>query len=56
VVVDYSDADFTTLLRTGVASGGRALGVMGATARARFVHLTDAEVQGLYLYLGSLRR
>jgi mono/diheme cytochrome c family protein len=56
VVADYSAADFTTLLRTGVASGGRALGVMGATARARFVHLTDAEVQGLYLYLGSLRR
>lgn len=55
VVAGYSEADFTTLLRTGVASGGRALAMMSAAARKRFVHLTDAEVLGLYLYLRALR-
>lgn len=54
VVAGYAEADFTTLLRTGVASGGRELSMMTATARERFVHLTDAEVLGLYLYLRSL--
>jgi mono/diheme cytochrome c family protein len=55
VVGGYSLADFTTLLRAGVASGGRELSMMTATARERFVHLTDAEVLGLYLYLRALR-
>ena len=55
MVAGYSEADFTTLLRTGVASSGRELGVMQAAARERFVQLTDAEVVGLYLYLRALR-
>lgn len=55
VVAAYSEADFAALLRSGVASGGRELGVMQAAARERFVHLTDAEVLGLYLYLRALR-
>ena len=55
VVASYSDADFIALLRTGVASGGRELGMMSAAARQRFVHLTEAEVLGLYLYLRALR-
>ena len=55
VVAGYSEADFTALLRTGVASGGRELGMMSAAARQRFVHLTAAEVLGLYLYLRALR-
>jgi mono/diheme cytochrome c family protein len=50
----YAEADFTALLRTGVATGGRPLGVMGDAARQRFAHLTDDEVVGLYLYLKSL--
>jgi hypothetical protein len=50
----YAEADFTALLRTGVATGGRRLGVMGDAARQRFAHLTDDELVGLYLYLGSL--
>ena len=55
VVAGYSEADFTALLRTGVASGGRELGLMSAAARQRFVHLTDAEVLGLYLFLRALK-
>lgn len=55
VVAGYSQADFTTLLRTGVASGGRELAMMSPTARQRFVHLTDDEVLGLYLYLRGLK-
>lgn len=55
VVAGYSEADFTTLLRTGIASGGRELGLMRTAARERFVHLTDAEMVGLYLHLRAMK-
>ena len=55
VVARYSVAEFATLLRTGVTSGGREVGLMSDMARRRYVHLTDDEILGLYLYLRSLK-
>jgi cytochrome c553 len=54
VVAAYSFADFERLLRTGVAVGGRELGLMRAAALDRFGLLTDLEVRALYSYLHSL--
>lgn len=47
----YDPADFHRLLRTGVAAGGRQVGMMSAVARKRFSHLTYAEVEAIRLYL-----
>jgi cytochrome c553 len=49
----YSLEQFTTLLRTGVAIGGRTLGLMAEVARRRFFAFTDAEISQLYNYLNS---
>ena len=54
MVAAYSREDFETLLKTGVASGGRTLGLMSLVAPDRFPALTDEEVDHLYLYLTSL--
>jgi mono/diheme cytochrome c family protein len=51
IVAAYAAPDFERLMRTGVAVGGRRLGLMGDVARSRFSHLTDAEVRALYTYL-----
>ncbi len=53
VVGAYSRADFRRLMRTGVAPGGRQVGLMSEVARGRFSHLTDAEVDGIYDYLAA---
>jgi mono/diheme cytochrome c family protein len=47
----YDPADFHRLLKTGVAAGGRQVGMMSAVARKRFSHLTDEEVEAIRLYL-----
>lgn len=47
----YSPAEFTRLMRTGVAAGERQVGLMSATSRARFDTLTDPEIEALYGYL-----
>ena len=47
----YSPEAFAELMRTGVALGGRKLGVMGAKARNNLSHLTEAEIAALYSYL-----
>jgi cytochrome c553 len=47
----YTRADFHQLMRTGVAAGGRQVGLMSQVARGRFSHLTDAEVDAIYDYL-----
>jgi mono/diheme cytochrome c family protein len=47
----YSEAQFRHLLRTGVALGGRPLGLMAEVARERFTHLRDDEVHALHQYL-----
>ena len=51
VVSAYSPEEFARLMRTGVAVGGRTLGLMSETARGRFVHFTDGEIDDLYRYL-----
>lgn len=56
VTAAYSPADFERLLRTGVAVGGRDLGLMRKVALERFAHLTEQEVQALYGYLRSLHQ
>jgi cytochrome c553 len=47
----YTREDFRRLMRTGVASGGRQVGLMSQVARNRFSHFTDAEVDAIYDYL-----
>ena len=47
----YDPEDFERLLHTGVAAGGRQVGVMSASARIRFASLTPVEVADLHAYL-----
>jgi mono/diheme cytochrome c family protein len=47
----YDPADFRRLLKTGVAAGGRQVGMMSGAARKRFSHFTDEEVEAIRLYL-----
>ena len=49
----YSREDFRRLMRTGVATGGRQVGLMSEVALGRFAHLTDAEVNAIYDYLAA---
>ncbi len=56
VVGAYSRADFQRLMRTGVAPGGRQVGLMSQVARNRFAHLTDAEADAIYDYLAARAR
>ncbi len=51
VVAGYTREQFGALLKTGIAVGGREVGLMSQTARANLAHLTDAEVDDLYAYL-----
>jgi cytochrome c553 len=55
VVAAYSAEEFTRLVRTGVALGGRNLGTMSPWARGLLSHLTDAEIAALYSYLHDMR-
>jgi hypothetical protein len=41
-------------MRTGMALGGRKLGVMSGWARNNLSHLTDTEIAALYSYLHTL--
>lgn len=54
VVAAYSPEAFTQLLRTGVAIGGRDVGVMSTQAKNNLSKLTDSEIAALYSYLHSL--
>ena len=56
IVGAYTRADFRRLMRTGVAPGGRQVGLMSEVARGRFSHLTDAEVDAIYDYLAARAR
>jgi cytochrome c553 len=47
----YDLQDFTRLMRTGVATGGRKLGMMSAVSRSDLRHFTDAEIAALHRYL-----
>ena len=54
VVAAYSPDTFAQLLRTGVAIGGRNLGVMSGWAENNLSHLTDLEIAALYRYPQSM--
>lgn len=51
IVAAYGRDEFHTLLRTGLAKGGREVGLMSRVARVRMTVLTDDEVDELYDYL-----
>jgi cytochrome c553 len=53
VAAAYDRADFIRFMRTGKAIGDRELPLMSVTARTRFSHFTDAEVNALYDYLAA---
>lgn len=53
VAAAYSPDDFRTLMRTGVALGGRELRLMSGVARTRFQAFTDAEIDALHTFLRS---
>jgi cytochrome c553 len=50
-VAAYSQGEFAQLMKSGIAVGGRKLGLMTDVAQSRFVHLSDAEVRALYDFL-----
>lgn len=54
IVAAYSPEAFAELMRTGVALGGRKLGVMSTWARKNLSFLTDAEIAALYSYLHAI--
>ena len=54
VVAAYSADAFAQLLRTGVALGGRKLGMMREAAQSRLSLLTDGEITALYSYLHDM--
>jgi cytochrome c553 len=54
VVAAYGEADFKKLLREGIAIGDRQVGLMSEIAALDLSHLTDAEIDSLYLYLHDL--
>jgi len=56
VVGAYSREDFRRLMRTGVAMGGRQVGLMSEVARGRYARFTDAEVDAIYDYLSARAR
>ena len=51
LVAGYDRSDFFKLMRTGKAAGNREVGIMSRTARHRFTHLTDDEINAIYDYL-----
>ncbi len=51
LVASYERAEFMTLMRAGKATGNRELSTMSPTARVRFAHFTDDEINALYDYL-----
>jgi mono/diheme cytochrome c family protein len=54
ITAAYSEDDFLQLMRTGVALGGRNLGLMSGMSRRRFSHLTTDEMLAMYAYLRTL--
>lgn len=54
LVAAYSPQDFALLMRTGVAVGGRKLGVMSTWARDNLSQFTAPEIAALYAYLHAL--
>ena len=53
IVPAYSLADFRTLLSTGIAMGGRKLGLMTEMSQSALKYLNDDEVAAVYAYLSA---
>jgi len=51
VASGYDLAEFTRLMRTGIASDGKEKGFMSETAKKEFSHFTDQEISDLHGYL-----
>jgi cytochrome c553 len=51
IVKAYDLSEFTQLMRTGLAKGGRELGIMGEISRSHFAYLRDEEITDLHQYL-----
>lgn len=54
IAASYDAKDFTRLMRTGTAAGGREVGLMSKVARRRYANFTDAEVAAVRAYLVEL--
>jgi len=50
IAAAYRPEDFATLMKTGVAAGGRELGLMSEVARWRFAAFTDEEIEDLHAF------
>lgn len=53
VTAGYSEVEFRRLMTTGIALGGRKLGLMTEAGATRFPELTEDELQAMQLYLGK---
>jgi cytochrome c553 len=51
VAAGYTEEDFRRLMRTGIAAGGRNVGMMTEVGATRFPSLTDEEVEAMHRYL-----
>lgn len=56
LVASYGRADFLKFMRTGKAAGNRELPLMSATARVRFRHFSNDELNAIYDYLAARGR
>jgi len=54
IAAAYSLEDFTTLMRTGIAAGGREVGLMTGVAQGALSSMTDEEINALHAYLVKL--
>ena len=54
IVAAYSLDNFASLMKDGVPIGGRELDLMARVAKSRFAYFTEAEVESLHSYLGTL--
>ena len=52
----YDLDQFRTMLRTGVAPGGKDIGMMGRVAKSDFKYLTDEEIAEIHAYLAERAR
>ena len=53
IVPAYSLGDFRTLLSTGIAMGGRKLGLMTEMSQSALKYMNDDEVTAVYAYLSA---
>jgi cytochrome c553 len=53
VTAGYSDAAFRRLMKTGIAIGGRKLGLMTEMGETRFPELTEQELEAVQMFLGT---